>query len=151
MLTSRVRAIDPDFFATYPLNEMMEAGIVYSSRAEAAYRVSQIAARPEITANPAVIAGLWLYADDLDASHRVSQTMDSALGAWWHGIMHRREGDYANARYWLARARSHRKFGLIVPNPYYVVELAENGDRRLTQAQREEWVALMEISLGDES
>ena len=131
--------------------DLLAAVLGHNPVPEAAARVSQIAARPEITANPAVIAGLWLYADDLDASHRVSQTMDSALGAWWHGIMHRREGDYANARYWLARARSHRKFGLIVPNPYYVVELAENGDRRLTQAQREEWVALMEISLGDES
>ena len=27
--------------------------------------------------------------------------------AYWHAIMHRREGDFSNSKYWLARCRSH--------------------------------------------
>ncbi|HYO24172.1 MAG TPA: hypothetical protein VEQ85_04415 [Lacipirellulaceae bacterium] len=54
-----------------------------------------------------VLAGLWLVHDLLDESHAVSQTVDTPTGAFWHGIMHRREGDYANAKYWFRRAGRH--------------------------------------------
>ena len=55
----------------------------------------------------ACLAGLWLYADDLDRSHRISQGLHDREGSYWHGIMHRREGDYANAKYWFRRVGSH--------------------------------------------
>jgi hypothetical protein len=51
-------------------------------------------------------AGLWLYVDELDRSHRVSQSIESHAGAYWHGIMHRREGDFSNAKYWFRRSGS---------------------------------------------
>ncbi|PYI55818.1 hypothetical protein [Paenibacillus flagellatus] len=59
----------------------------------------------------AVVAGLYLWNDSLDASHDVSQDVHTATGSFWHGIMHRMEGDYGNAKYWFARTGSHPVFG----------------------------------------
>ncbi|MBI2826249.1 MAG: hypothetical protein HYX69_16330 [Planctomycetia bacterium] len=55
----------------------------------------------------ATLAGLWLYFDFLDESHKLSQSLDTVEGSFWHGIMHRREPDYENARYWFRRVRAH--------------------------------------------
>jgi hypothetical protein len=52
-----------------------------------------------------LIRGGLLYAvDALDASHKVFQDVTTSLGSYWHGMMHRREGDFDNARYWYRRA-----------------------------------------------
>ena len=59
------------------------------------------------TAAEAVRAGLLLWNDALDASHKVSQGIDTPLGSYWHGIMHRREPDYGNARYWFQKVGKH--------------------------------------------
>lgn len=56
---------------------------------------------------PAAVAGLWLLAGELDRSHDISQNLDSPTGSYWHGIMHRREGDFSNAKYWMRRAAGH--------------------------------------------
>ncbi|TWT93659.1 hypothetical protein [Neorhodopirellula pilleata] len=56
---------------------------------------------------PLALAGLWLLAGDLDRSHAISQADSSAEGSFWHGIMHRREADYSNAKYWFRRVAAH--------------------------------------------
>ena len=53
------------------------------------------------------LAGLWLLAGDLDGSHALSQKIETMDGSYWHGIMHRREGDYYNAQYWMRRTSRH--------------------------------------------
>ena len=58
------------------------------------------------TANLARSAAL-LWHDHLDASHDISQDLPSADGSFLHGIMHRREPDYPNAKYWFRRAGDH--------------------------------------------
>ncbi|HZZ43201.1 MAG TPA: hypothetical protein VFE58_09705 [Tepidisphaeraceae bacterium] len=55
----------------------------------------------------AVLSGLWLWHDWLDASHLISQSLPSATGSFWHAIMHRREGDFSNAKYWYDRCAKH--------------------------------------------
>jgi hypothetical protein len=55
----------------------------------------------------ACLAGLWLRFDFLDQSHSISQEIKTATGSFWHGIMHRREPDYDNAKYWFHRAPEH--------------------------------------------
>ena len=61
----------------------------------------------------AVIAGLWLYHDFLDASHEISQSIETPTGSYWHGIMHRREPDYSNAKYWFRRVGRHPVYELL--------------------------------------
>ena len=55
----------------------------------------------------AMLAGLWLYHDGLEESHRISQALNTATGSFWHAIMHRREGDFSNSKYWYARCANH--------------------------------------------
>lgn len=53
------------------------------------------------------VAGVLLLSDELDASHTWSQQVETPEGSFWHGIMHRREGDYSNAKYWFRRVGTH--------------------------------------------
>lgn len=53
-----------------------------------------------------ILAGLYQKNDDLEASHTLCQEADGqADGAsYWHGIVHRREPDFSNARGWFKKA-----------------------------------------------
>jgi hypothetical protein len=56
------------------------------------------------------ISGLWLYHDFLDESHTISQDLSGWIGSYWHGIMHRREPDPGNAKYWFRRVPANPVF-----------------------------------------
>ncbi len=56
------------------------------------------------------ICGVWLLHDFLDDSHQISQSIKTDTGSFWHGIMHRREGDYSNAKYWFRHVGEHPVF-----------------------------------------
>lgn len=62
----------------------------------------------------AITAGLLLAHDQLDASHRISQEMEGDgadhPGDYWHAIMHRREPDYGNSKYWFRHVGTHPVF-----------------------------------------
>jgi hypothetical protein len=54
-----------------------------------------------------MLSGLWLWHDFLDRSHEISQSVHTPSGSFWHAIMHRREGDFGNAKYWYAKVTGH--------------------------------------------
>lgn len=106
-------------------------------------------------------SGLWLLAGDLNRSHDISQDNHSAEGSFWHGIMHRREGDFGNAKYWFGRVGKHplldqlseRTEG-VYRDPYDFVDECSRAVRaggeaeeRCKLAQWTEWQALMSYQL----
>jgi hypothetical protein len=71
---------------------------------DAAFAPNSIVDRP---AAEACLAGLWLMHDFLDESHKISQSIEDPNGSYWHAILHRREGDFSNAKYWFRRVGLH--------------------------------------------
>ena len=71
------------------------------------------------------LAAVWMYHNFLDVSHRVSQKIDTETGSFWHGIMHRREPDFSNSKYWFRKVGSHPTFAVIRTE---AAEIARDGD-----------------------
>jgi hypothetical protein len=69
----------------------------------------------DTAAAAAVHSGLLLWNDELDASHTVSQGLPDATGSYWHGIMHRREPDFSNSKYWFRKVDAHPVFAELLP------------------------------------
>ena len=55
----------------------------------------------------AAVGGLWLRHGDWEESHKIIQDLPSAEAAYWHGILHRLDGDSSNAAYWFRRLEGH--------------------------------------------
>ena len=100
-------------------------------------------------------SGLWLLAGNLERSHTLSQDISSAEGSFWHGIMHRREGDYGNAKYWFRRVGEHALFPILAErtdgdydDPFDFVDACSRAKQdelaeRCKLAQWIEWQSLM--------
>src|SRR5262249_48231418 len=62
----------------------------------------------------ALRAGLFQWHDFLEESHQLSQSIEgegeNQLGDYWHAILHRREPDYSNAKYWCRQIGPHALF-----------------------------------------
>ncbi|MEO0586441.1 MAG: hypothetical protein AAF078_02265 [Planctomycetota bacterium] len=100
-------------FTHLPLRDAMPTLVGERPDDQAIALCQKLVAEPEIAARPALVAGLWLYVDQLDRSHDVSQSLDTPTGSFWHGIMHRREGDFQNAHYWFRRTGTHPVYSRI--------------------------------------
>ena len=61
-----------------------------------------------------IVCALLLLNDDLKSSHVISQNIYTSSGSYLHGIIHRREGDFSNARFWFNRVNHHSAFPAIV-------------------------------------
>ena len=78
------------------------------------------------------LSGIWLLYDFLDQSHTISQGIATAEGSFWHGIMHRREGDYSNAKYWFRKVGQHPVYEQISAgwDPYEFVDACQVAVRK---------------------
>lgn len=56
------------------------------------------------------LGGLFLYFSCLTEAHELAQSVETPEGSYWHGIMHRMEGDAFNAGYWFRRVGRHSVF-----------------------------------------
>lgn len=106
----------------------------------------------------ACLAGLLLRLDFLDSSHRLTQDIETPTGSFWHGIMHRREPDFGNSKYWFRQVGQHpileelrtdaAELGFENFTPGRFVDAVQTGEpEALLQAvQEREWALLFEYS-----
>jgi hypothetical protein len=95
---------------------------------------------------PELQAAIWLYVDDLHRSHTISQSLASTEGALWHAVMHRREGDFSNSKYWLREAGDLSVLESAYGDPVAFVDRVQRehqaNPQELVDLQRKEWSAL---------
>jgi hypothetical protein len=104
------------------------------------------------------ICGLWIRHDFLEESHEISQTIKNASGSYWHAIMHRREPDSYNAKYWFRQVGKHPAIKTLsdklrrVYDPLEAVDLIETHrdtgspeEAQLLQIQKREWECLFDF------
>ena len=94
----------------------------------------------------AIKSGLLLWNDALDESHNISQELGNQTGSYWHGIMHRREPDYSNSKYWFGRVGTHPIFPALRERALELFEGTQSPSDALTDigqtiAAQEAWDA----------
>jgi hypothetical protein len=75
--------------------------------------------------------------------------IESTTGSFWHAIVHRREGDFANSKYWYHRASGHPILATLGWDPMAFVDEVSVADGaalpRLVEMQRRETMSLLKF------
>jgi len=121
----------------------------------------------------ALKAGLFQWHDALDESHECAQSIEGRgkhrAGDYWHAIMHRREPDYGNSKYWFRHVGRHpifselgRRAALLIDDaapewrdrllrggwdPFAFVDLCETATQKRTSRQIDLAESIQEIEM----
>ncbi|MDA0708743.1 MAG: hypothetical protein O3B73_00870 [bacterium] len=124
---------------------------------------SQMAARLEALTGPNAFAGhrvvdqtmadacisaVWLYHNFLDRSHTISQGILSQTGSYWHGIMHRREPDFSNSKYWFRKVGDHPLFEDLNKEASAAAQEVEHAPNFLTTQKAWDPAAFIDLCAG---
>ena len=83
----------------------MKARAGTKSLEELTAQMDAILANPQLDRRYCALAraAVLLWHDHFDAAHELAQDVEGPDGSLVHGIIHRREPDFSNARYWFRR------------------------------------------------
>jgi hypothetical protein len=113
-----------------------------------------------LDASDAVKAGLHVLNDDLERAHELAQAHEGDKTCdYWHAIVHRREGDFDNAKYWLRQVGRHPVLSRVYDGgPSAAIGFidrcrdAKAGDRSTLEAiQKREVLGLIEYARGPQT
>lgn len=77
-------------------------------RPDAVFDCAMVGEIDALDESDAIKAGLHVLNDDLVRGHALAQEHEGDKTCdYWHAIVHRREGDFENAKYWLRRVGRH--------------------------------------------
>ena len=152
-LPAAVAAAIAPLFAALPPDRALSRLVVSGAPDPGLVRLVETALRAEaLPADGPLASALWLYVDALERSHKISQGIDDATGSYWHGIMHRREGDFANSHHWFRKVGAHPAIALVAEayDPHRFVDdverttavAADGKTEPLVALQRREWQTL---------
>lgn len=102
----------------------------------------------------ALQAAVWQCQGELDLSHRLSQQHEGKgrhqMCDYWHAIMHRREPDYANSKYWFRQLGRHPVFAPLATRADTLLATAAPAEvawrRRLLRAGTWDPLAMVDLT-----
>ena len=121
------------------LGPEVRSGVLSTSQIDAELKTALRESRVSAAVGDLFRAGAYLWHDHLDASHEIAQHIETADGSLLHGMMHRREPDYANAKYWFRRVSAHPSFLSLAVRTGDLLEKADESDLQSRLLPNKTW------------